>query len=90
MPTERHRLEGVGYPYAIIQMEGPEFGTRLHSRDIKPLAKTASCQAPHFQHHVAGKLAIRMDDGTVRNEVIKGRFIEDQRASPFCDYSGTK
>jgi hypothetical protein len=31
-----------------------------------------------------------MDDGTVRNEVIKGRFIEDQRASPFCDYSGTK
>lgn len=68
MPTERHRLEGVGYPYAINQMEGPEFGTRLHSRrwsnDIKPLAKTASCQAPHFQYHVAGRIAIRMDDGT--------------------------
>lgn len=39
------------------------------SNDIKPLAKTASCQAPHFQYHVAGKLAIRMDDGT---ELIAG------------------
>jgi hypothetical protein len=27
-------------------------------------AQTASCEAPHFQYHVAGKLAIRMDDGT--------------------------
>jgi hypothetical protein len=34
------------------------------SNDIKPLAKTASCQAPHFQYHVAGRIAIRMDDGT--------------------------
>lgn len=28
------------------------------------LAKTASCEAPHFQYHVAGVLHIRMDDGT--------------------------
>ena len=34
------------------------------STDVKPLAKTASCQAPHFQYHVSGRLAIRMDDGT--------------------------
>lgn len=34
------------------------------SNDVKPIAKTDSCQAPHFQYHVAGKLAIRMDDGT--------------------------
>jgi hypothetical protein len=39
------------------------------SRDVKPLANTESCEAPHFQYHVAGKLAIRMDDGT---ELVAG------------------
>jgi len=34
------------------------------SKDVKPLAQTKSCEAPHFQYHVSGKLAIRMDDGT--------------------------
>ncbi len=34
------------------------------SVDVKPIAKSASCEAPHFQYHVAGRLAIRMDDGT--------------------------
>jgi hypothetical protein len=34
------------------------------SEDVKPLAGTGSCTAPHFQYHVAGRLAIRMDDGT--------------------------
>jgi len=34
------------------------------SRDVKPLANTASCEAPHFQYHVSGRLAIKMDDGT--------------------------
>ena len=34
------------------------------SNDVKPIAKTNSCQAPHFQYHVSGRLAIRMDDGT--------------------------
>ena len=39
------------------------------SKDVKPLAKTASCEAPHFQFHVSGRLAIKMDDGT---ELIAG------------------
>ncbi len=34
------------------------------SNDVKPIAKTESCEAPHFQYHVAGHIAIRMDDGT--------------------------
>ena len=33
------------------------------SNDVKPIAKTESCEAPHFQYHVSGRLAIRMDDG---------------------------
>jgi hypothetical protein len=33
------------------------------SSDVRPIAGTASCEAPHFQYHVSGHLAIRMDDG---------------------------
>lgn len=34
------------------------------SNDVKPIAGTDLCEAPHFQYHVAGTLRIRMDDGT--------------------------
>ena len=34
------------------------------SKDVQPIAKTASCEAPHFQYHVSGRLGIKMDDGT--------------------------
>ena len=34
------------------------------STDVKPLDGTSSCEAPHFQYHLSGQLAIRMDDGT--------------------------
>jgi hypothetical protein len=34
------------------------------STSVQPLAKTKSCEAPHFQYHVSGTLKILMDDGT--------------------------
>ena len=34
------------------------------SESVKPLAKTKSCEAPHFQYHVSGTLRVKMDDGT--------------------------
>jgi hypothetical protein len=34
------------------------------STSVQPIAKTNSCQAPHFQYHVSGVLRVRMDDGT--------------------------
>ena len=34
------------------------------SNDVKPIAGTRSCEAPHFQYHVSGRLGIKMDDGT--------------------------
>jgi len=34
------------------------------STHVRPIAGTDSCLAPHFQYHVTGRLAIRMDDGT--------------------------
>jgi hypothetical protein len=54
----------------ILRLAGGEVGRLVFepgwrwSNDVKPLAKTKSCEAPHFQYHVSGRLAIRMDDGT--------------------------
>ena len=33
------------------------------SKDVKPIAGTDLCEAPHFQYHVEGTLRIRMADG---------------------------
>ena len=33
------------------------------STSIQPIAKTKSCEAPHFQYHVSGVLKVLMDDG---------------------------
>ena len=54
----------------IISIGGAEVGRMTFepgwrwSDHVKPIAGTNSCQAPHFQYHVSGRLAIRMDDGT--------------------------
>jgi hypothetical protein len=36
------------------------------STSVQPIAKTKSCEAPHFQYHVSGTLHIVADDGTSR------------------------
>lgn len=54
----------------ILAIDGTEIGRLVlepgwrWSNDVKPLAGTDSCEAPHFQYHVRGRLAILMDDGT--------------------------
>src|ERR1700716_3495577 len=54
----------------ILKIGGGEVGRLVFepgwrwSSDVKPIAQTDSCLAPHFQYHVSGRLAIRMDDGT--------------------------
>jgi len=54
----------------IVKVGGGEVGRLVFqpgwrwSTDLKPIAQTESCEAPHFQYHVSGRLAIRMDDGT--------------------------
>jgi hypothetical protein len=53
----------------ILNIGGGEVGRLIFepgwhwAEDVKPLAKTTSCEAPHFQYHVSGVLRIRMDDG---------------------------
>jgi hypothetical protein len=37
------------------------------SESVKPIAKTESCEAPHFQYHASGTIRIKMDDGTERD-----------------------
>lgn len=34
------------------------------STSVQPLVHTRSCEAPHFQYHVSGRLHVVMDDGT--------------------------
>jgi len=54
----------------ILKVGGVEIGRLVFqpgwrwSNDVKPIAGTDSCTAPHFQYHVSGRLAILMDDGT--------------------------
>jgi len=36
------------------------------SECVKPIAKTESCQAPHTLYMIAGRMHVRMDDGTER------------------------
>lgn len=31
---------------------------------VKPIAKTESCEAPHLQYHISGRLRVVMDDGS--------------------------
>lgn len=57
----------------IVRIGGSEIG-RLTlqpgwrwSDHVKPLAGTELCEAPHFQYHVSGRLAIKMADGTEIN-----------------------
>ena len=33
------------------------------SHDVKPIAGTESCMAPHFGYVMSGRMGIRMDDG---------------------------
>lgn len=54
----------------LVSVNGVTFGRGTlqpgwrWSTSVKPLAKTASCQASHLQYHVAGRLGVRMDDGS--------------------------
>jgi len=54
----------------LVTLEGVTFGLATFepgwkwSECVKPIVKTESCQAPHTQYVISGRLAVRMDDGT--------------------------
>jgi hypothetical protein len=59
----------------ILKTGGGEVGRLVFepgwrwSNDVKPIAGTDSCEPPHFQYHLSGRLAIGMDDST---ELVAG------------------
>jgi quercetin dioxygenase-like cupin family protein len=54
----------------IVKVSGSEIGLFTFqpgwrwSKDVKPIAKTKSCESPHFQYQLSGKIGIKMEDGT--------------------------
>lgn len=57
------RLETVQIGGATVGRAIFEPGWRW-ADSVQPIAQTKSCEAPHFQYHVAGVLRVRMDDGS--------------------------
>ena len=57
------RVELIKVGGALVGRAVFEPGWRW-STSVQPIAKTKSCEAPHFQYHVSGVMKIRMDDGT--------------------------
>lgn len=58
------KLELVKVGNAMIGKATFEPGWKW-STSVQPLVNTKSCEAPHFQYHVSGTLAVKMDDGTI-------------------------
>lgn len=56
-------LDLISFNGAIVGRGVFEPGWRW-SESVQPIAKTHSCEAPHFQYHVSGVLMVEMDDGT--------------------------
>ena len=54
----------------IVKVGGAEIGRLIlepgwrWSNDVKPIAGTELCDAPHMQYHVSGRLHVVMADGT--------------------------
>jgi len=61
---DKGRLELVKIGGAVIGRATFQPGWKW-SDSVKPLVKTKSCEAPHFQYHISGTLRVKMDDGTV-------------------------
>ncbi len=63
---EKGKLELVKIGKATIGRAVLEPGWKW-SEHVKPIAKTKSCLAPHFQYHVSGTLHVVMDDSTEKD-----------------------
>ncbi|HEY0506824.1 MAG TPA: cupin domain-containing protein [Blastococcus sp.] len=54
----------------IVTVGGAEIGRLIlepgwrWSNDVKPIAGTGLCEAPHMQYHVSGRVHVLMADGT--------------------------
>jgi hypothetical protein len=63
---DKGKLELITVGGAVIGRATLQPGWKW-SESVKPMAKTESCEAPHFQYHASGTIRIKMDDGTERD-----------------------
>lgn len=69
-PDERRTFEKG--KLELVTLDGTTFGRATlepgwrWSTCVQPVAKTKSCEAPHLQYHVSGRIHVVMDDGTER------------------------
>ncbi|MGA8572057.1 MAG: cupin domain-containing protein [Desulfobaccales bacterium] len=67
-PDEIHTFEKG--KLELVKLGGVTFGRATFqpgwrwSTSVKPLAGTESCQAPHLQVHLSGRIRVLMDDGS--------------------------
>jgi hypothetical protein len=68
LPDETRRFDKG--QVQLVSLGGVTFGRATllpgwkWSTCVQPLVKTKTCEAPHLQYHVAGRLHTVMDDGT--------------------------
>ena len=60
---EKGKVELVNIGGGVVGRLTLEPGWRW-SQHVKPIAKTEWCEAPHFQYHAAGRIRIKMADGS--------------------------
>jgi EutQ-like cupin domain len=68
-PDETRPFEGKGKA-EVVDMGGQMVGKGIFepgwrwSENVKPIAGTDSCQAPHLLYCISGKMKVAMDDGS--------------------------
>lgn len=60
---EKGRVELVNVGGRVVGRAVFQPGWKWSSH-VKPIVKTASCEAPHFQYQLSGRMQIVMNDGT--------------------------
>ena len=79
-PEETRTFEGGSGKLELVNVEGGAVGRATFqpgwkwSEHVKPIAKTASCQAAHTGYFVSGRMVVEMDDGE-REEYGPGDFM---------------
>src|SRR5438067_9609103 len=79
-PDETRQFAGHG-KVDIVKLGGGVVGKGVFepgwrwSQDVKPIAKTESCQVHHLGYVISGRMRIRMDDGT-ETEVGSGDVMD--------------
>jgi quercetin dioxygenase-like cupin family protein len=68
-PEETRAFEGGTGHLALVNLDSGAVGRATFlpgwkwSQHVKPIAKTASCQAAHLGYFVSGRMVVVMDDG---------------------------